>query len=331
MKIAEIIGEAAGPKMTRRGFIGSLLAAAGSKGANISGLSKIVDQIAPNVFPIVDKISAWIGKDQKKLDIFDDWVYNRIRITPNERDQMAKRYKDYFKSQNPDATNRDAADAFEQYMNAIRTIGGNDRKKYMDKLRDLKGSALEIDGMLDIFDSYGKDAEQAIDLLKSSLNKDPNIYRIFHDIQRLIYKDQAAAMAARIAAKSTTTGTADPGVNTADTGVKSLEDRIRQQLKKAQNAIDNIANAPEKAKFAIEKQLEAVQNKVATIENIPADVQQAIEQKSQWIVNKLNDPAAVANDPATVEAIKQQLEHIDRLIADLEKPQDSDQLTTTEK
>lgn len=306
MKIAEIISEAGGSNMSRRGFIRNLLGTMASKGVNVSGVAKIVNQLAPDVFSILDKLAPWISKDRGKLYLFNDWVSGRGGgLTSPEHLSIKKSFETYFKNENPGADDNTVSSAFYHYMKGLKDQLGLYTPEYFNALRDLNGGALEIDSMLDVFKTYGKNAEYAIDLLKSSYKKDATIFEFFKNIQQLINVDAVSGIEAEIAAMA---------LNTANT-------TIRQQLEKAKNAINNIANAPDDAKLTIEKQLEIVKSNVADMENVPADVQQTIEQKSQWIVNKLNDPAAVANDPDTAKAIKQQLEHIDLLVAQLtEKP-----------
>lgn len=324
MKIFEVLQEAS---VSRRGFLQGLLSTAASSGVNVSGLAKAVSALSPNVLASVDKIAAWVGEDQKKLDLLGDWVQGfRDALSRNDKDEIYKQFKLYYRNKNPKSLNTQVNAAYDNYMDRLRREFLGDPNGHLDALRDLKGSALDIDGVLNIFKDYGDNANAEIDTFKTALETDRNVFKVFFDIQQLIEKNRSLAAFARAAAARMAPPKVAPAAQSPAKPAhsKSLGDKLRDQIEKAKKQLLNPNADQEKTKFAITQQLSAVQQKLSGIENADPEIVQQINDKCNWVKGKLD----TINNPDVAKAVIKQLEHINTLLAEITPVQQIQQDST---
>lgn len=318
MKITELISEAKGPEMSRRGFLGNLMAAAASKGVDPTGLVKLANKIKPDILPTVERIIDWIGPDQSKLDVLDDAVYRRDRISSADEAPIRNAFFRMYAKKHPKSTYQDRIYALDDYMTNLRDHFKDNSDGYLEAMRDLKGGPLIIDELNTILrDSGIGDLNQVKDMIRTEYETNPNIGKLFTNAWRYIEKHASELRATGVAAAQAKAKQEleKQALHTA----KQQRGALRNQIEKAKKLLSNQNSDPDKAKFAITQQLSAVQNKVAAIENADTEIVQAINAKCEWIKSQLDS----TDNPDVTKAIITQLEHIDTLLEQLQSANDT--------
>lgn len=325
MKIAEIINEAGGPQMTRRGFLGNLVAAAASKGIDPTGLIKTAAKLGPNLMDLTGDMISWIGEDKQKFDMLTTWIDNwRLRkhmtpeyleslqmqgwVWPEDWKPIRNKFLRAYRKNNPDSTNDDAFHAYKTWSGEFieelkQHEGTTEYNDMLDVLRRAKGAPLAFDPILDMVKSHG--IEDGIEFFKS-MNDNNDVKKLFYTAYDLIRDTASKAM--QNAAANRAIGTTQLQTQTA------ARNPIASQVDKAKSMLDKLASAPDKVKFAIEQQMTAIQTKVAALESAPPELAKTINDKCEWIKNNLD---SAVDNPKVAEEIAKQLASIDGVLAEL--------------
>lgn len=323
MKIRELISEAKGPEMTRRGFLGNILAAAASKGIDPTGLASIAKKLGPNVTSLVDDMIRWIGDDERKYRLLTDWLNNLDMhrrateqgtsvakmglgmATSNDISAIRNKFTKTYRKNNPTATYDDAQSKFGDWLQNFKNAMRNeDLDIELDILRRAKGRPLEFDPIIDMIKSH--DMDNAHEMVKL-ITELPDIHKIFFKVNNIVRAASANRMQATVAAKQA----ADVLSAQRQTAARGP---LASQIDKAKSILNKISTAPEKVKFAIEQQMTAIQNRVAAIESAPDELVKVINDKCEWIKNNIDQ---AADNPKIAEEIVKQLNSVDRALATL--------------